>query len=188
MFTPRRSSRVSVIASAPCALDRVDGRRRAQRCNDVGQVTQVLNFDIDEDFEEIERPVGNLEVGDIPTALADDRRQAAKTARLVVERYVNAPDMGAGRCIGVPSDVKPTFWRIGESRERLAIDRVDRNAFPRRDDPNDAIAGQRMTATRVVQRHSRDKSADRNRVICLLAPRWNKWNHLGGTRIGLWRM
>src|SRR5690348_1664260 len=116
MLTPRRSGRaLSFIgpASAPRALDRVDHRRRAERGDDVGQVFHVLDLDIDEDLEEIDRAVGYLEIGNITGLLADDRRQAPQAAGLVPERNVDAAHMAAfAVALAVPGDIEPALGRV----------------------------------------------------------------------------
>src|SRR5665213_3592799 len=173
MLTPRRRGRFSIIAlSAPRALDRIDHRRRAQRRNDIREVTDVLHFDIDQDLEEIERPVGDFEVGDVAATLADDSGQAAEAARLVAERDADAAEMGAiGIAVVAPGDVEPALRRFGKGIQRLAIDGVDRDALARCDDADDAVAGQRMAAAGEMQRHAGNEAADRHRVLgCLLAP------------------
>src|SRR5712691_5558351 len=63
-----------VIASHSLAartLDRVDDRRGAQRRDDGRQMLDVGDLDVDQDFEEIDRTVGDLEVADIGALVAD---------------------------------------------------------------------------------------------------------------------
>src|SRR5512146_265345 len=129
MLTPRRNGLFfSAVNLASGALDRIDDRRRAQRRDDVREMAQVLNLDIDENLEEIERAVGDLEVGDVAPALADHRRQAAEASRLVVERDVDPPDMRPSRCVVVPRYVEPTLRRLRKGRKRFAVDGMDGDA------------------------------------------------------------
>ena len=58
-------------------------RRGAQRRDDVGEVLHVLDLDIDQDLEEIDRAVGDLEIGDVARLLADHGGEAAEAAGLV---------------------------------------------------------------------------------------------------------
>src|SRR6185312_1086204 len=189
MLTPRRDRLFFAAANlASGALDRIDDRRRAQRRDDVGEMAQVLNLDIDENLEEIERAVGNLEVGDVAPALADYCRQAAEASRLVVERDVDAADMRSGRGVVVPGHVEPTLRRLGEGRKGLAIDRMDGDALPGGDDADDAVARKRVATAGIVQRHARNETADRNRVLALLAAHCRQRHDLGDARIGLRRV
>ena len=87
-------SRGVSLGSAPRALDGVDGRRRAQGGDDVGQVLHVLDLDVDHHLEEIHGAVGDLQIGDVAFALADHRRQAAEAAGLVGDDDMEPADMG----------------------------------------------------------------------------------------------
>src|SRR5260370_25975548 len=80
-------------ALAARALDRVDDRRGAQRRDDRRQVLYVFDLDIDHDFEEIGRAVGDLEIADVAALFADRRGQAAEVAGFVGDRDVYPADM-----------------------------------------------------------------------------------------------
>ena len=71
----------------------------------------------------------------------------------------------------LPSDVDPTFRCFLESFQRLAIDRMDSDALPGRNDTDDAIARQRMTTPREMHGHAGDQTLDRNGVRFLLLSR-----------------
>src|ERR1051326_2476806 len=109
MLTPSRSLRAS--ASCPAirlpssAFDRIDHRRGAQRGNNVREMPQILHLDIHEDLEEIERAVGDLQIGDIAAALADHSGQATEASRLVAQCDIDAPDMRADGRIVIPGNI-----------------------------------------------------------------------------------
>src|ERR1051325_7505343 len=125
----------------------------------------VNNLDIDHDLEEIGRPVGDLQVADVAALLADRGGQAAKIAGLVRDRDVDPADMARLTLFAAPRDVEPALRLVGEAFECVAIDRMDRHPLAGGDDPDDAGAGQGMTATGEVQRQPGDQAADWNRGI-----------------------
>src|SRR6266849_5254660 len=114
----------------------------------------VADLDVDQDLEKVERAIGNLQIADIAALLADDRGQAAEIAGLVGDRDVDPANMD---CIGSAAsqgDVEPALRRVGETFERIAVDRVDGDALTRGYDPDDAISRERVTAAGEVQRHA----------------------------------
>src|SRR5579883_2138385 len=196
MLTPRRRGRMPalidiLLASSPARpLDRIDRRRRPQRGDDVGEMTHVGYFDIDKNLEEIRGTVGDLQVGDIAAMLADDGGKAAQAPRLVAERHMDAADMtDVALALAVPGDIEPAFRRVGEIGERVAIDRVNGDAFSGRHDADDAIAWQRMAASCKVQSHPRNEPADRHSILRrLLAACGGERHDLGGLGVGLRRV
>src|SRR5476649_1453433 len=118
-------------------------------------MTDVLDLDVDQDLEEVDRAVGDLEVADVAAALADDGGEGAEAAGLVAERHGDAADMGVLGIAGIlPGDVEPALRRIGEALQRLAIDGVDGDALAGGDDADNAVSGQRMAAAGEMERHA----------------------------------
>src|SRR2546421_12967900 len=104
---------LSSAGSAARPIDRIDRRRGPERGDDGGEVLHVLHLDVDEDLEEILRAVGDLEVGDVATLLADDGGERAQTAGLVPDRDGDAPDVGlVGIALLAPGDVEPPLGRV----------------------------------------------------------------------------
>src|SRR5687767_15677116 len=98
---------MSCAASSPARpVDGADRGRGAQGGDDVGQVPHVLDLDIHQHLEEIDRAVGDLEVGDVAEVLADHGGEAAEAARLVGDDDRQAAHMvvARGRVL-VPGDV-----------------------------------------------------------------------------------
>src|SRR5713226_3308615 len=150
-------------------------------------MTDILDLDIDEDLEEIERAVGDLEIADIAAAFADDGGQAAEAAGLVAERHADAADMGVLGVAGIlPGDVEPALGRIGKALQRLAIDGVDGDALAGRNDADYAVAGQRVAAAGEVQRHAGNEAANRHGILRRLAlARARQRNDLAGLALRL---
>src|SRR5580704_8295726 len=130
MLTPSRRRRRAAVMELPFSnfahstagpIDRIDRGRGPERRDDVRQMLDVLHLDIHQYLEKILRAIGDLEIGDVATVLADDGGERAQAAGLVADRDGDAPDMGlVGIALLAPSDVEPALRGIGIVLERLA--------------------------------------------------------------------
>src|SRR5687767_16034867 len=111
------------FASSPARpIDGADRGGGAQGGDDVGQVPHVLDLDIHQHLEEVDRAVGDLEIGDVAEVLADHRGQAAEAARLVGDDDRQAADMLLGRVrVLVPGDVEPAFRCFCKTLDRKSV-------------------------------------------------------------------
>src|SRR5690348_17666432 len=96
--------------------------------------------------------------------------------------------MRPSRYVVVPRHVEPPLRRLREGREGFAIDGVDGDALSGGDDADDAVARKRVAAARVVERHARNESADRNRILAFFAAHRRERHNLADARIGFRRV
>ena len=134
---------VLVIDYVPPA-DRELARRTAERIRALGFMPYITTPDLDM------VGLGNIEVQPRKVLVVIDKRDAPDPRVVILGRF--------------PGHIDPALRRFGKARQRVAIDRVNGNAFAGRDDADDTIPRQGMTATRVMNRHARNEAADRYRV------------------------
>src|SRR5947207_7122702 len=188
--SPPRPSIIAIRerrASATRSLNRVDDRVRPQRGDDRCQMLHIADLDVDHDLEEVQRAVGELQIADIAALLPDDRGQAAEIAGLVGDRDVDPADMDRIPVASSPRDIEPTLGRIGETLERIAVDRVDGDTLTGGDDADDAVARERVATAGEMQRHARNQTANRYRRLILfyLTPRYSQRDNLALGFLGL---
>ena len=74
-----------------------------------------------------------------------------------------------GHLVHFPGDVEPAVRRIGIGRQHLAIDGVDGDALAGSDDADNAVTGQRVAASGVMQGHAGDQTLDGNGAVFIFA-------------------
>src|SRR4051812_33649563 len=91
------------------ALDRIDGRSRAQRRDDVAQVFHAADLDVEGHFEEFLGAIHDLEIRDIAEVAGDHGGQRAQASGLVGDDEVDASDMDVLVLLDVPGQIDPAF-------------------------------------------------------------------------------
>src|SRR5580704_4255978 len=152
-----RESHLSIDALDPC-----DDGFGAQLGDNSAEMLQVIDLKIDGEFGKVLRAPGHADIVDIAVVLGDHGGYLGKTAGLVdiVDHDPRRKALRV-RIVDIPAHVEPALRLLLEILQRRRLDRIDRDALARRDDPDDAVARHRPAVRRELDRQIRIDAAHR---------------------------
>src|SRR5882724_2652223 len=127
-------------------FDPCDNVLGAQLGDNGAEMLQVIDLEIDGELGEIRRAPAHADVVDIAVMLGDHGGDLGKAPGLVdiVDQDSRRKTLWR-RFVDVPAHVEPALRLLLEILQRRRLDRIDRDALPRRDDPDDPVAWHRAT-------------------------------------------
>src|SRR4029077_2048399 len=147
------------------AFDPGDNGFGAQLRDNGAEMLQVIDLEIDRELGEVGRAPRHADIVDIAVMLSDHGCYLGKAPRLVdiVDQNPCREALRRG-FVDIPAHVEPAFGLLLEILQGRRLDRIDRDALARGNDPDDPVAGHRAAVRREFDRQIGIDAANRYRL------------------------